>query len=132
MRTPTCPSSWNARMRWRGIPLPRVACGAVTSMPSFTRKGRPSFSFASSPPSGSRSTALRVSSATPMRASLEAAREERRAGEAVAPRLLDRARDPDPRAGDELRLPVACEELERRLVECQAVVEAGDAERLAE
>src|SRR5918996_1836547 len=39
-------------------------CGAVTSMPSLTRSGRPSFSFSSSPPCGSTSTALRVRSAT--------------------------------------------------------------------
>src|SRR5689334_17408090 len=110
-------------MRWSGIPLPSVACGAVTSMPSFTRKGRPCFSFASRPPCGRTSTALRVSSAIPMRASLEAVREERRAGEAVAPLVLDCARDPDPRAGDELGLRFPCDELERRLVEREAVVD---------
>ena len=38
--------------------------GEVTSMPSFTRSGRPSFSFASSPPSGRTSTAFRVRSAS--------------------------------------------------------------------
>src|SRR5215210_9292189 len=50
-------------MRCRGMPLPMWMCGALTSMPSLTRNGRPSFSFSSSPPSGSTSTALRVSSA---------------------------------------------------------------------
>src|SRR5438067_3738819 len=44
--------------------------GDVTSIPSFTRNGRPFFSLASSPPSGSTSTALRVSSAIPMLATL--------------------------------------------------------------
>src|SRR5512146_563097 len=113
-------------MRWSGIPLPSVACGAVTSIPSFTRKGRPSFSFASSPPCGRTSTALRVSSAIPIRASLEAAAEERRAGEPVAPRLLEGAGDPDPRTHHKLRLELPREELERRLVERQAVVNSGD------
>ena len=37
--------------------------GEVTSIPSLTRSGRPSFSFASSPPSGRTSTAFRVRSA---------------------------------------------------------------------
>src|SRR6476620_6533077 len=36
--------------------------GEVTSIPSFTRSGRPSLSFASRPPSGRTSTALRVMS----------------------------------------------------------------------
>src|SRR4051812_14305461 len=36
--------------------------GEVTSIPSFTRNGRPSFSFASRPPCGRTSTALRVRS----------------------------------------------------------------------
>src|SRR6476469_6743093 len=57
-------------MRCSGMPLPRWMCGAVTSMPSLTRSGRPSFSFRSSSPLGSTSTALRVRSATLMRASL--------------------------------------------------------------
>src|SRR5579884_1921112 len=47
--------------------------GEVTSIPSFTRRGRPSASFASSPPAGSRSTAFRVSSAIPTRATLAGA-----------------------------------------------------------
>src|SRR5438067_2982555 len=55
-------------MRWSGIPLPSVTSGAVTSIPNFTRSGRPSLSFASSPPSGSTWAALRVSSAMPMAA----------------------------------------------------------------
>src|SRR5919201_422193 len=68
MNTALWPSSWKARIRWSGIPRPTWMSGEVTSMPSFTRSGRPSFSFASSPPSGSTWTALRVSSASPMAA----------------------------------------------------------------
>src|SRR5256885_13315882 len=44
--------------------------GAVGSMPSLTRNGRPSSSFRSSSPLGSTSTALRVRSATLIAASL--------------------------------------------------------------
>src|SRR5712691_11293588 len=44
--------------------------GAVGSIPSLTRNGRPSFSFRSSSPLGSTSTALRVRSASLMAASL--------------------------------------------------------------
>src|SRR5690242_2920444 len=44
--------------------------GDVTSIPSFTRSGRPSFSLSSSAPRGSTSTAFRVRSATDMPASL--------------------------------------------------------------
>ena len=40
--------------------------GAVTSIPSFTRSGRPSASLCSSSPSGSTLVAFRVSSARPM------------------------------------------------------------------
>jgi len=43
---------------------PACMSGDVTSMPSFTRSGRPSASFSSKPPLGRTSTALRVSSAT--------------------------------------------------------------------
>ena len=57
-----CPSSWKARIRWSGIARPMWMSGEVTSIPSLTRNGRPSFSLASSPPSGSTSTALRVRS----------------------------------------------------------------------
>ncbi len=56
----------------------------------------------------------------PWRTSLEAARQERGAGAAVPPWLLDRARDPDPRSDDERRLILAREKLERRLVERRA------------
>ena len=42
-------------------------------MPSFTRSGLPSFSFAARPPSGRTSTAFRASSAMPMRATLPSA-----------------------------------------------------------
>src|SRR6266566_7424161 len=66
IRTPVCPSSWKARMRWSGIARPIWMSGEVTSIPSLTRSGRPSFSFSSSAPFGSTSTALRVSSETPM------------------------------------------------------------------
>src|SRR5438093_2546770 len=61
--TPVWPSSWKSRMRCNGIARPMWMSGDVTSIPSFTRSGRPSFSFASSPPSGSTSTAFRVRSA---------------------------------------------------------------------
>ena len=62
IRTPTWPSSWKARIRWSGIARPMWMSGEVTSIPSFTRSGRPSASFASSPPSGSTSTAFRMRS----------------------------------------------------------------------
>src|SRR5437763_684752 len=63
IRTPMWPSSWKARMRCNGIARPMWMSGEVTSIPSFTRSGRPSFSFASRPPSGRTSTAFRVRSA---------------------------------------------------------------------
>src|SRR4051812_36009609 len=66
IRTPVWPSSWKARMRCSGIARPTWMSGDVTSIPSFTRSGRPSFSFSSNAPAGRTSTALRVSSATPM------------------------------------------------------------------
>src|SRR5437764_10326700 len=66
IRTALCPSSWNARMRWSGIPRPTWTSGEVTSMPSLTRNGRPCSSLRSSSPAGRTWTALRVSSATPM------------------------------------------------------------------
>src|SRR5439155_11368852 len=69
IRTPVCPSSWKARMRWSGIARPTWMSGEVTSIPSLTRSGRPGVSFSSSAPLGSTSTALRVSSETPMGAS---------------------------------------------------------------
>src|SRR3970040_304085 len=53
-------------MRWSGIPRPTWMSGDVTSMPSFTRSGLPSASFASSAPAGRRWTAFRVSSAMPI------------------------------------------------------------------
>src|SRR5476651_487142 len=71
--TARCPASWNARSRWSGIPRPTWMSGDVTSMPSFTRNGRPSLSFASSPPSGRTSTALRVRSASMAAATLAGA-----------------------------------------------------------
>src|SRR6266480_7897562 len=52
------------------MPFPIWMCGAVTSIPSFTRSGRPSCSFCSSAPCGSTSTAFRVRSATLIGASL--------------------------------------------------------------
>ena len=67
------PSSWNARIRWSGIARPMWMSGEVTSIPSFTRSGRPSSSFASSPPSGRTSTAFRVRSARPIGATLPGA-----------------------------------------------------------
>src|SRR5258705_5101920 len=53
-------------MRWSGIPRPTWISGEVTSIPSLTRSGRPLASLRSSSPAGRTSTALRVSSATPM------------------------------------------------------------------
>src|SRR5688572_16393000 len=66
MRTPVWPSSWKARMRCSGIPRPTWMSGEVTSIPSLTRSGRPSASFASSAPAGKTWTAFRVSSAIPI------------------------------------------------------------------
>src|SRR5438874_522890 len=57
-------------MRCSGIARPTWMSGEVTSIPSFTRNGRPSFSLASSPPSGSTSTAFRVRSEMPTGATL--------------------------------------------------------------
>src|SRR3954465_8611321 len=62
IRTALCPSSWNARMRWRGMPRPMWMSGDVTSIPSFTRSCRPVASFFSSSPAGRTSTPWRVSS----------------------------------------------------------------------
>src|SRR5580765_8546670 len=49
-------------MRWSGIARPTWMSGEVTSIPSFTRSGRPSASFVSRPPSGRTSTAFRIRS----------------------------------------------------------------------
>src|SRR5919198_3446811 len=57
-----CPASWNARIRCSGMPRPTWMSGDVTSIPSFTRSGRPSASLRSSSPSGRTCTAFRVSS----------------------------------------------------------------------
>src|SRR5438128_3037292 len=57
-------------MRCSGMARPTWMSGEVTSIPSFTRNGRPSFSLASSPPSGSTSTAFRVRSEMPTGATL--------------------------------------------------------------
>src|SRR3954467_14171750 len=62
IRTALCPSSWNARIRWSGMPRPMWMSGDVTSIPSFTRSCRPVASFFSSSPAGRTSTALRVNS----------------------------------------------------------------------
>src|SRR2546423_17405 len=53
------------------MPRPMWMSGDVTSIPNLTRSGRPSFSFASRPPSGRTLTALRVSSAMPTAKTLE-------------------------------------------------------------
>src|SRR5438874_10402732 len=71
IRTPLWPSSWKARIRCSGMPRPMWMSGDVTSIPNLTRRGRPSFSFASRPPSGRTLTALRVSSAMPTAKTLE-------------------------------------------------------------
>ena len=62
-----CPASWNSRSFCSTTTWPRWMSGAVGSMPSFTRSGRPSSaacsSFSASAPSGSESTALRARNA---------------------------------------------------------------------
>src|ERR1700693_1790068 len=58
--------------------------------------------------------------------------EKARAFQAVAPRLFDRLGDADARSSDNLHLVLAREELERRLVEGQAVLGVGYPQRLAD
>src|SRR3954470_13256665 len=60
IRTTLWPRSWNSRSFCRTTVCPRWMSGAVGSIPSFTRSGRPSASFASSSPFGSASAAFRV------------------------------------------------------------------------
>src|SRR5579863_7799874 len=60
-------------MRWSGIARPIWMSGEVTSIPSLTRSGRPSFSLASRPPDGRTSTAFKVRSETPTAATLSGA-----------------------------------------------------------
>src|SRR3954454_13427462 len=67
MSTISWPSSWKFRKFSSAKAKPRCRSGDVGSTPSLIRSGRPSLSFASSAPSGSTSTALRVSSEIPMR-----------------------------------------------------------------
>src|SRR6266540_1205846 len=62
MSTATWPASWKARSRRRTSAKPRWMSGPVGSIPSLTRSGLPRASLRSSSPSGSTSTALRVSS----------------------------------------------------------------------
>src|SRR5436305_9722092 len=69
---------------------PTWMSGDVTSIPSLTRSGRPSFSLSSSAPRGSTSTAFRVRSATDMSASLVRDRLE-----VLDPDLLDVVRGPE-------------------------------------
>src|SRR3954447_25076459 len=59
IRTTVCPKSWNSRSFSRTTVCPRWISGAVGSIPSFTRKGRPFASWRSSSPAGSASTAFR-------------------------------------------------------------------------
>ena len=54
------PASWNSRSLPRTTVWPRWMSGAVGSIPSFTRSGRPASSCSASAPSGSTSTALRI------------------------------------------------------------------------
>ena len=54
------PRSWNSRSLRRTTVWPRWMSGAVGSIPSFTRSGRPSPSWRSSAPSGRQSTAFRA------------------------------------------------------------------------
>src|SRR3954447_8072379 len=64
MRTTVWPASWNSRSFRRTTVWPTWMSGAVGSMPSLTRSGRPSASacasFAASAPSGRQSTAFRA------------------------------------------------------------------------
>src|SRR3954471_4842875 len=60
IRTTLWPRSWNSRSFCRTTVCPRWMSGAVGSIPSFTRSGRPSASLASSSPFGSASAAFRV------------------------------------------------------------------------
>src|SRR5258705_3702040 len=55
-----CPVSCPSRSRSSTTAKPRWTSGEVGSMPSFTRSGRPCFSWASSPPSGRTWTACFV------------------------------------------------------------------------
>src|SRR5437763_1013994 len=69
---------------------PTWMSGDVTSIPSLTRSGRPSFSLSSSAPRGSTSTAFRVRSAIDISASLVRDRLE-----VLYPNLLDVVRGPE-------------------------------------
>ena len=60
--TAVWPAAWNWRSFSRTTTWPRWMSGAVGSMPSLTRSGRPSSRRRSSSPAGSTSTAPRVSS----------------------------------------------------------------------
>src|SRR3954451_1337853 len=59
IRTTVWPRSWNSRSFRRNTVWPRWMSGAVGSIPSLTRSGRPSASCRSRAPSGSASTAFR-------------------------------------------------------------------------
>src|SRR3954451_12573797 len=67
MSTISWPSSWKFRKFSSAKAKPRCRSGGVGSTPSLIRSGRRSLGFASRAPSGSTSTALRVSSEIPMR-----------------------------------------------------------------
>src|SRR4051794_27368009 len=64
--TTVWPSSWNSRSFWRTTVWPRWMSGAVGSIPSFTRSGRPSPSLRSRAPDGSASTAFRSRNEAPL------------------------------------------------------------------
>src|SRR5215475_11414762 len=58
--------------------------------------------------------------------------DEARAGEAEAPRMLDRLGDADTRPGDDLRHAGACRDFERRRIEGKTVVRAADLQGFAQ
>ncbi len=66
--TTVWPRSWNSRSFCSTTVKPRWISGAVGSMPSLTRSGRPCASLARRPPSGRQSTALRVRKAASLAA----------------------------------------------------------------
>src|SRR5690348_12911632 len=71
-----CPARWNSASRSSTYAKPRWMSGDVASMPSFTRSGRPSFSFSPSSSSGSTATAFRVRSTAAIARSLVSRRLE--------------------------------------------------------
>src|SRR3984885_12226605 len=92
INTTVWPRSWNSRSFWRTTVKPRWMSGAVGSIPSFTRSGRPSPSSRSSSPSGRQSTAFRVSHAAASRAPAMAGAEPGRGAVRTSDSILGNAR----------------------------------------